>query len=557
MSDTFVDDDDYTQIFGVASELGGAALWVGFCSVAAYLLLFGGLLDKLETMTAGTSYHLVLQRIYREIMMVGFCSFTFTILNQTNTELPFGLIKAFGFADICLFAMSSFFCLQGVFIMLASVRQAQNWNVASQIPAEELLHNMSVWELSHPLTWRARYFPFCPTREQVEFRILKSIFATAYNIKASHAEFDFSIFLRMTHENNIVRIIDISFKNWVYILLLTGFASLKLHFWNSGCSSEECEDQEDVKIFTICGSVYGFLSVMVWLWGRILELRLINSAGVEGVDDYSIFLMTEFRTEEHLSEFVASPLLVKDVISNFLKEKEFSRVKSKEEKYVRRHAYLKRVAGDVHREGVPRSISKRLTKILALDSMSGKCTVFSRREGKQCQGNRNKDGDYFDDIPHCEISEGGFSSDEMSTEIKTSVESAADNDVNEASVAAKKKLSSKMCIAKSTSDIDDTILQPNNLRLNVKPTSQSPENKPVSKKHVVCADVWPCNDMQCGSAKNFEQDSMCVKRIDSFENKLVGRGMSMIVKRNKKKILRMSSGGRKISKLGRGANNGE
>ena len=359
--DTFVDDDDYTQIFGVASELGGAALWVGFCSVAAYLLLFGGLLDKLETMTAGTSYHLVLQRIYREIMMVGFCSFTFTILNQTNTELPFGLIKAFGFADICLFAMSSFFCLQGVFIMLASVRQAQNWNVASQIPAEELLHNMSVWELSHPLTWRARYFPFCPTREQVEFRILKSIFAAAYNIKASHAEFDFSIFLRMTHESNIVRIIDISFKHWVYILLLTGFASLKLHFWNSGCSSEECEDQEDIKIFTICGSVYGFLSVVVWLWGRILELRLIKSAGVEGVDDYSIFLMTEFRTEQNLSDCAATPVVVKDVISDFLKEKEVHEIKSKEEKYVRRRVYLKRVAEDVHSEGIGGTLKKRLT----------------------------------------------------------------------------------------------------------------------------------------------------------------------------------------------------
>jgi hypothetical protein len=82
-------DDDYTQIFGVGSQLGGAALWIGFCSVAAYLLIFGGLLDKLETLTFGTSYHLMLQRIYRELMMVGFCSFTFTILNKDQRTTSF------------------------------------------------------------------------------------------------------------------------------------------------------------------------------------------------------------------------------------------------------------------------------------------------------------------------------------------------------------------------------------------------------------------------------------------------------------------------------------
>jgi hypothetical protein len=63
--------------------------------------------------------------------------------------------------------------------MVASVKQSKNWNIASQIPAEELLHQKSVCENTFPLAWRTRYLPFCLTREQVEFRILKSIFATA------------------------------------------------------------------------------------------------------------------------------------------------------------------------------------------------------------------------------------------------------------------------------------------------------------------------------------------------------------------------------------------
>ena len=342
------DDDDYAHVFGVGSDLSGASLWIGFFSVAAYLLIFSGLLDKLENVTSGTSYHLMLRRIYREIMMVGLGSFAFTILNQMNAVLPYGMSQAIGFADICCFAMASFFCLQGVLIMLASIKQAKNWNIASQIPAEELLHNMSMWELSHPLAWRARYLPLCPTREQVEFRVLKSIFATAYNIKASHSEFDFSIFLRMTHEKNILKIMDISYKNWFFILVLIGFAALKLYFWESNCTTEACEIREEIAMFAIFGSVYGVVSIALWLWGRLLELRLISSVGVQNVNDYPIFLKTELRTEETLSNCAASPVLVKDVISNFMKGEEVKEVVSKEVQYVHRRSLLKRVVKDEH-----------------------------------------------------------------------------------------------------------------------------------------------------------------------------------------------------------------
>lgn len=382
MSDNGDDDDDYAHIFGVGSELGGGSLWIGFFSVAAYLLIFSGLLDKLEKMTFGTSYHLMLQRIYREIMMVGLGSFAFTILNQTNTVLPFGMSQAIGFADICCFAMASFFCLQGVVIMVLSIKQAQNWNVASQIPAEELLHNMSVWEQSNTLRWRARYLPFCPTREQVEFRVLKSIFATAYNIKASHSEFDFSIFLRMTHEKNILKIIDISYKNWLFILVLLLFAALKLHFWESGCTTESCEIKEDISMFAICGSVTGVLSIALWIWGRLLELRLISSVGVQDVDDYPIFLMTEFRTEETLSNCATSPLLVKDVISNFMREQEVNEVQSKEAQYVRRqHRY------DVRSN--ENSLSSRMKSFLINGSLTPKVdtlNVSDQAPGEKTEG---------------------------------------------------------------------------------------------------------------------------------------------------------------------------
>jgi hypothetical protein len=608
------DDDDYTQIFGVGSELGGVSLLIGFCSVAAYLLTFSGLLDKLEALTSGTSYQLVLQRIYREIMMVGFCSFTFTILNQTNTDLPFGLSKAFGFADICCFAMSSFFCFQGVLIMLLSVKQAQNWNVASQIPAEELLHNMSTWELSHPIVWRSRYFPFCLTREQVEFRVLKSIFATAYNLKATHTEFDFSIFLRMSHENNIVQLIDISVKNWFFILVLTAFASLKLNFWESSCITESCEIEEDIKIFTVCGSVYGLISIVVWWWGRHLELRLIASAGVEDVDDYAVFLMTEFRTEENLADCATSPILAKDVISNFLKEKEIHEVRSKEEQYVKRHIYFKRLSvNGADRRKPAEKYAAGLRRIQSQGEVNDDSSGGGDEEEEGWEG--------IDEIPCVGVSEGsddesshffdttgsggggGGDGDDQDAVEKSSREAAgerklqgtksntrslssveapavlnshkpplslADNEANsehstsdivqpideahpELSVKPKATPSSHHYFGKNNAsvsciDVDDTIgnqgFEDVPVHVSVSSSAVRP-NGGASKQNPTAA-VSDCSAVSDES----NNKKKGLKKLPSHENKLLNRGGSMIVKRKKKSLFRMSSG-RRLSFLNR------
>ena len=570
------DGDDYTKIFGVGSDLGPTSLWIGFFSVAAYLLLFSGLLDKLETLTVGTSYHLMLQRIYREIMMVGLGSFAFTILNQTSSELPFGLSQAFGFADICCFSMSSFFCLQGVFIMVASVKQAQNWNVASQIPAEELLHNMSVWELSHRLAWNARYLPFCPTREQVEFRVLKSIFATAYNIKASHSEFDFSIFLRMTHEKNIVKIIDISFKNWCYILVLTAFASLKLRFWETKCTTESCEIEEDVQFFTFCGAVYGILSVVLWIWGRLLELRLIASAGVEHVDDYSIFLMTEFRTLETLADVATSPLLAKDVISNFLKEKADHEVLSKEEEYVRRQSYMKRA-----REDVNTNIGGRLKRLTV--SRSGTpsrhtgakyVTPFSREVSKIENSSVDElfsDDMFSGDVPCVALDHeasdddsshffygtyrtGGSNNNEINIpdadDMNNNNNDNGENSKNTLVVNTERTLAVQHSMAGSEitsiheekETQEDANEEEKATVLSVKPNVNHPIPKSrTNSATVACAEDSHNTIPEPEASKSKVVNGKIIKKLPSLDNKLLNRGMSMITKRDKAKSVRRLS----------------
>lgn len=493
--------DDYTNVFGVGSELGGASLFLGFCCVATYLLIFSGFLNKLEAITLGTSYHLVLQRLYREIMMVGMGSFAFTILNQTQTKLPYGMSDAIGFADICCFTMASFFCLQGVFIMIASVKQARNWNVASQIPAEELLHNMSEWESTHPLTWRLRYLPFCPTREQVEFRVLKSIFATAYNLKTSHLEFGFGIFLCMSHEKNIVEIIDISLKNWLYILVLTACAAMKLNFWESSCQTESCEIQEDVTIFAVCGSLYGLLSVVVWLWGRRLELRLLASAGVEHIDDYSIFLMTEFRTEENLANVVTSPDLAKEVIQSFMRQKETLEVAAREEQFLRRQQHVPFFG---RREKVKDS------------GGSVACKYMAEEGGGLCVGEAAGE----DDVTNVEGSQEGGEGEEE----------------------------------------DDIFAQESLPEEPRGGSGKGPKQWSILSKSTVCPDT-PSDDIfddstdarssagsdsRNNSGSDHGENRRVLQKLPSHDNKLTDRGMSMIVKRNKKNLFRLSSGQKEI-----------
>jgi hypothetical protein len=343
---------------------------------------------------------------------------------------------------------------------------------------------------------------------------------------------------------------------------MTGFAALKLNYWQSTCTTESCEIVEDVTIFTICGTGYCLLAIVLWIWGRLLELRLIASAGVENIDDYSIFLMTEFRTDETLSHCATSPVLAKDIISNFLKEKEIHEVETKEQQYVRRHTYLKRVTEEVQNRNSGDSLTVRIRRLTENGSdrqkPSAKHAVTLSRVVSEKAISRVVNGERRHDVP-CVDMKKGWADYDTSDCVVTSFDEM--DTTTERSTATEQTLNihHSMEDADAKEEKEDNSPTEKADELCVKPL---PKEKRVGWKQaasVGCVDsdshVSAGSDRPPVAGKKVF-DKKSIKRAPSMENKLLDRGMSMIVRRNKKNLLSMSNGGRRMSFLQR-ANKGK
>eukprot|EP00602_Paraphysomonas_sp_CaronLab_P004195 CAMPEP_0185026600 /NCGR_PEP_ID=MMETSP1103-20130426/10950_1 /TAXON_ID=36769 /ORGANISM="Paraphysomonas bandaiensis, Strain Caron Lab Isolate" /LENGTH=801 /DNA_ID=CAMNT_0027560235 /DNA_START=330 /DNA_END=2735 /DNA_ORIENTATION=+ len=255
-------------------------------------------------------------------MTVGLAAFGYTILNSTHTNLSGGYYLAFGYADVCSFIMAVFFCVQGLFIMLGSVRQSRVWYFAAEMSSRDLQKQIAIMEKWKPIFWKCVYLPFCDVREQAEFRIIQSIFSSTYNISTRSQEFDFGMFLRMSHEANILSIIEIRPEKWVIIILVTLLPALKIELYESTCTSTRCEVQEEIFILITLGFVNTVLSLILLVCGRISELRLLRKAGVQSVADYGVFLKVEEKTRHLIAKKSVHSSAVKAAITEYITEAE-------------------------------------------------------------------------------------------------------------------------------------------------------------------------------------------------------------------------------------------
>jgi hypothetical protein len=325
------DHGEEASIFGIGSHLNSSQLFLGFFIVSIILAFSGEGLNILEEFTKGTTYHLMLQRIYREIMMMGLLSFSLSLVLLAGVPFPHGLMIAFEFGDLTLFMTSIHFCLQGLWVMFVSIGLGNAWDRASKITTEELLIDVERSNDSSRL-WKRMFYPFNVTRNQVEFRIFQSIFSSSYSISTKHTELDFGLFLKMTHENNLLHIIDFDITKWGLILILIGVAAIKVQLYHSSCTNPVCEAEEEIWIFTCCGVVILILSMLLFYWGRRSEMLLIQKSGVESIDDYPVFLMVESQMQIQFEKNVLKTSNVKSAINELMVEAESTKLEAESKK---------------------------------------------------------------------------------------------------------------------------------------------------------------------------------------------------------------------------------
>jgi hypothetical protein len=345
-SDPHSDDDQISAAqmmgFGSGSNLSAYHLIFGF-SLSMILGAIGEGLDVIETITHGTTYHLMLQRIYRQMMLIGLISFGLSFVTLGGSPFPTGFMNGFEFGDYTLFITAIYFCLQGLWTMVTSIGLGNAWDRASKITTEELQIDVERSNDSSRL-WKRMFYPFNVTRNQVEFRIFQSIFSSSYSISTKHSELDFGLFLKMTHENNLMNIIDFDSWKGVLILVLIGVAAIKVQLYHSSCTNPVCEAEEEIWIFTCCGVVILILSMLLFYWGRRSEMLLIQKSGVESIDDYPVFLMVESQMQIQFEKNVLKTSNVKSAINELMVEAESTKLEAESKKRKHTVGRLKQTA---------------------------------------------------------------------------------------------------------------------------------------------------------------------------------------------------------------------
>ena len=351
--------------FGYGSHIdSGWHLLLAFGVVALYMTVCGACLNNLESLTYGTSYHLMLQRIYREIMMVGLAAFAYTILNATDVDMPISLYRAFGFADICSFIMAFFFCVQGIFIMIGSVRQSRIWDAVADMTTEELQLSFSSMLNSSNIFTLSPYYPFSAIRDKVEFRIFNAIFSSTYSISTKNSEFDFGMFLRKSHEENILSIIEIGPEKWLLILIITIVPMLRIDFYDFHCNTIDCRVAEEIYLCVMIGFVNFLLSMFLFWCGRHSELLLLRKTGVYNMHEYVIFLGMEVRTRVVSSRNKVASTMVKDAITEYLVENESI-------------AASKRASARSNMRRQSAVAKARVMKVIGVESWSGRVKIHA------------------------------------------------------------------------------------------------------------------------------------------------------------------------------------
>jgi hypothetical protein len=290
-------------------------LFITYVVVASFAITLDLILNNLEVYTKGTSYQVMVQRMYRTIMVMGLASYCIGMLQASNISFTLSWQYAYFFADQCSFMTAIFFCLHGVAIMIISISDANAWERAAKIMVEDLLRDVEYAQTQR--VWGWIMLPFCRTRDQVEFRIIRSIFSSVYHISGDIKEFDFSLFLELTHESNLLELIDFNEWKWAVIMSITAMVCFKFEFGgNMGCTTVPCYAQVQSALFT-CGGF--FLLIVVCILRQIArqcELKLLRKFDIRDITDYEIYLMKENEIKEKLSIHVLNKKGLMTVISD-------------------------------------------------------------------------------------------------------------------------------------------------------------------------------------------------------------------------------------------------
>jgi len=227
------------------------------------------------------SSYLMLQKIFKELMIMGIVSFSIVMLQSSQTLKSEDVILAIESAHILLFFKALFYVANAIFLIkLCALSSIKNRNF-QRLSIEFILHEiLSMNGALERFLFNSSMLPGSQRREMVEFKVYEIFFKRTYSLSEG---FSFADYLNGCNQKRCIRLLDVGVLTWIMIIVLSllNYARVKISaFIGISCSGPRYLHQVDVactksdlKVLIAVGFLTSAMSFGLLITSRIYDLR--------------------------------------------------------------------------------------------------------------------------------------------------------------------------------------------------------------------------------------------------------------------------------------------
>jgi hypothetical protein len=192
-------------------------------------------------------YNEMLQKIYKELMVMGFVSFVLAMYKSKHdlTHLN-DLFRVTEFVEYILFFLALFYVAHCLYIMFISVVTSRYYEKVHAQPVINIIERFTKLEKSFSSTILSiiSYFPISRSIHEAEFKIIYALFRDTYWLPL---DFDYGGYLSGCLANYTHKLINVSVHSWIILIFLSllNLARLKL-FGNSAFNCKGFQYTDDL-----------------------------------------------------------------------------------------------------------------------------------------------------------------------------------------------------------------------------------------------------------------------------------------------------------------------
>ncbi|KAG7379719.1 hypothetical protein PHYPSEUDO_008248 [Phytophthora pseudosyringae] len=266
------------SVFQVGKDVELYQVVVVLNALAICLLMFESALHHLEhhVLAHNDKYQHMLQKVYRELMILGLLSFIIKMLTEVGGIDGYsGVMLAFQVADLIIFILAITLVLQATNVLLLLRGYNKRVDRAELITTQDVVDamNSSKGTVSSSCCGGKQSSDHLLKKEIVEHRLLRQLFLGRFGLPQM---FPFSKYLRRAQANNIIHMIEVEPSMW---LLLLGMA------WAFSAVVRILEDFEVEMRYELIETLMAFawvlvaFHILVLLYLRFCVRRLLAIAG--------------------------------------------------------------------------------------------------------------------------------------------------------------------------------------------------------------------------------------------------------------------------------------